>query len=132
MLFNSLQFAVFFPAAALIYLILPGKLRCAWLLAASYVFYMSANPKYAVLLLFSTGVTYAGGLLLGRVPQKRKKAVLALCFAASLAVLALFKYFDFLLDNLNAALGLLGAGPVSSPFSFASTNSLAWAVSRAR
>ena len=119
MLFNSLQFAVFFPAAALIYFILPGKLRCAWLLAASYVFYMSANPKYAVLLLFSTGVTYAGGLLLGRVPQKRKKAVLALCFAASLAVLALFKYFDFLLGNLNAALGLLGAGPVSSPFSFA-------------
>ena len=119
MLFNSLQFAVFFPAAALIYFILPGKLRCAWLLAASYVFYMSANPKYAVLLLFSTGVTYAGGLLLGRVPQKQKKAVLALCFAASLAVLALFKYFDFLLGNLNAALGLLGAGPVSSPFSFA-------------
>ena len=72
-----------------------------------------------MLLLFSTGVTYAGGLLLGRVPQKRKKAVLALCFAASLAVLALFKYFDFLLGNLNAALGLLGAGPVSSPFSFA-------------
>ena len=74
MLFNSLQFAVFFPAAALIYFILPGKLRCAWLLAASYVFYMSANPKYAVLLLFSTGVTYAGGLPAGKGPAKAKKS----------------------------------------------------------
>ena len=32
MLFNSLQFAVFFPAAALIYFVIPKKLRCLWLL----------------------------------------------------------------------------------------------------
>ena len=119
MLFNSLQFAVFFPAAALICFVIPKKLRCLWLLLASYVFYMSANPKYAVLLLFTTVVTYAGGLLLGRVPENRKKAVLALVFAACLAVLALFKYFDFLLGNLNTALGALGFGAVSSPFRFA-------------
>ena len=71
MLFNSLQFAVFFPVAALIYFIIPRKLRCIWLLAASYAFYMSAGPKYAVLLLFSTAVTFCGGLLLERAPENR-------------------------------------------------------------
>ena len=115
MLFNSLQFAVFFPAAALICFVIPKKLRCLWLLLASYVFYMSANPKYAVLLLFTTVVTYAGGLLLGRVPENRKKAVLALVFAACLAVLALFKYFDFLLGNLNTALGARGSARYQAP-----------------
>ena len=119
MLFNSLQFAVFFPVAALIYFIIPRKLRCIWLLAASYAFYMSAGPKYAVLLLFSTAVTFCGGLLLERAPENRKKTVLALTFAASLAVLVFFKYFDFLLGNLNTVLGMLGAGPVSRPFSLA-------------
>lgn len=119
MLFNSLQFAVFFPVAALIYFIIPKNLRCPWLLIASYVFYMSANPKYAVLLLFSTAVTYAGGLALGKAAENKKKAVLALTFAASLAVLALFKYFDFLLGNLNTVLGVFGMPPVANAFRFA-------------
>ena len=52
MLFNSLQFAIFFPVAALIYFVIPKKMRCLWLLLASYVFYMSASPKYVVFLLF--------------------------------------------------------------------------------
>ena len=53
MLFNSLQFAIFFPVAALVYFIIPKKTRCLWLLLASYVFYMSASPKYVVFLLFA-------------------------------------------------------------------------------
>lgn len=119
MLFNSLQFAVFFPAAVLLYFIVPKKLRCAWLLAASYVFYMSANPKYAVLLLFMTVVTYTGALLLEKTQKKYRKPVLFLTFAAALAVLALFKYLDFLLGNLNTLLGALNAGFVAQPFSLA-------------
>ena len=66
MLFNSLQFAIFFPVAALIYFVIPKKMRCLWLLLASYVFYMSASPKYVVFLLFSTLVTFAGALLVER------------------------------------------------------------------
>ena len=119
MIFNSLEFAVFFPAAVLVYFVIPRKLRCLWLLAASYVFYMSANPKYALLLLFSTGVTWCGGLLLGRVSKKRKKPVLALTVLASLAVLALFKYFDFLLGNLNTLFGVFGIPAVERSFHLA-------------
>lgn len=117
MLFNSLQFAIFFPVAALIYFVIPKKMRCLWLLLASYVFYMSASPKYVVFLLFSTLVTYAGGLLVERAEAKKKKFYMWLTFLCSLGVLGLLKYFDFLLGNVNALLGLAGIAPVNKPFS---------------
>lgn len=117
MLFNSLQFAIFFPVATLIYFVIPKKTRCLWLLFASYVFYMSASPKYVVFLLFSTLVTYAGGLLVERAEAKKKKFYMGLTFLCSLGVLGLLKYFDFLLGNVNALLGLAGIAPVNKPFS---------------
>ena len=117
MLFNSLQFAIFFPVAALIYFVIPKKMRCLWLLLASYVFYMSASPKYVVFLQFSTLITYAGGLLVERAEAKKKKFYMGLTFLCSLGVLGLLKYFDFLLGNVNALLGLAGIAPVSKPFS---------------
>ena len=64
MLFNSIHFLVFFPIVTLIYFIIPKKIRYIWLLAASYYYYMCWNAKYALLLLFSTAVTYLSGLLM--------------------------------------------------------------------
>lgn len=117
MLFNSLQFAIFFPVAALVYFIIPKKTRCLWLLLASYVFYMSASPKYVVFLLFSTLVTFAGALLVERAEPKKKKFYMWLTFLCSLGVLGFLKYFDFLLGNVNTVLGMAGIGPVNKPFS---------------
>lgn len=73
MLFNSFQFLIFFPAAALIYFIVPQKIKNVWLLIMSYYFYMSWNAKYALLLLFSTVVTYASGLLLAYFSAKNNR-----------------------------------------------------------
>lgn len=115
MLFNSLQFAIFFPVAAAVYFIIPKKMRCLWLLLASYVFYMSANPKYVVFLLFSTLTTYAGGIVVEK--TEHKKAAMWITFGLSLGVLGALKYFDFLLGNVNALLQMTGIGPVSKPFS---------------
>lgn len=42
---------------------------------------------------------------------------MGLTFLCSLGVLGLLKYFDFLLGNVNALLGLAGIAPVSKPFS---------------
>lgn len=64
MLFNSIDFLFFFPVVVFIYLIIPRKLRYLWLLLASYYFYMSWNPKYALLIFFSTLVTWLSGLLI--------------------------------------------------------------------
>ena len=72
MLFNSLQFLLFFPAVTLIYFLIPMKIRYLWLLAASYYFYMGWNARYALLLLTSTLVTYLSGILLEAVSGKVK------------------------------------------------------------
>ena len=116
MLFNSFSFLIFFPVVTLIYFAIPHRVRYLWLLAASYYFYMSWNAKYALLLLFSTSVTYLSGLLIGageRIENKNasrrfKKTALILSFTLNLSVLFFFKYFDFALDNLNLILGALG------------------------
>ena len=67
MLFNSVGFLIFFPIVLLVCFAIPEKIRYLWLLAASYYFYMCWNAKYAVLLLTSTVITYASGLLLEKV-----------------------------------------------------------------
>lgn len=118
MLFNSLKFILFFPLAAGGYFVLPQKLKNLFLLAASYFFYMCWNPKYALLMLFSTLVTWGAGLLLPHAKTMRgKKWVVAASLAANFGVLILFKYAGFLLENLNALLGLLGLGAVGQGFS---------------
>ncbi|MCI9445859.1 MAG: MBOAT family protein [Lachnospiraceae bacterium] len=106
MLFNSINFIIFFPVVALVYFAIPKKVRHLWLLLASYFFYMCWNAKYAALLFYSTAVTYASGLLIdgcdrkGK-PEKRKKFYVGLSFAMNLSLLFLFKYFDFAVDNIN-------------------------------
>ena len=64
MLFNSLEFLLFFPVVTLLYFVIPVRWRHYWLLAASYYFYMCWSPKYALLMLFSTVVTWLGGCVI--------------------------------------------------------------------
>lgn len=62
MIFNSIQFLVFFPIVFMVYFLLPARVRYIWLLISSYYFYMCWNPKYIFLILFSTVITYISGL----------------------------------------------------------------------
>jgi len=115
MVFNSYDFLIFFPIVTLIYFLIPHKVRYIWLLIASYFFYMCWNVKYSLILLFSTFVTYVSGLLITRANKiddekrrvKKKKMWVALSFIINLAILFLFKYFDFAIDNINAILSCL-------------------------
>lgn len=116
MLFNSYNFLIFFPIVVLVYFLIPHRIRYIWLLIASYYFYMCWNAKYALILLFSTAVTYASGLLINRANNKIKdekiktrwkKIFVALSFIINLAILFLFKYFDFAVDNINKVLSAL-------------------------
>ncbi|MCR5249850.1 MAG: MBOAT family protein [Lachnospiraceae bacterium] len=118
MLFNSIPFLIFFPIVILLYFLLPGRLRRFWLLGASYFFYMSWNPKYVVLILFSTVATYTAGLLIDSAKEKRKKKLILACvIVMNLGLLFFFKYFDFALGNVNRILSLLHLQAVNSPFS---------------
>ena len=116
MLFNSIDFLIFFPLVTLVYFLLPHRVRWVWLLAASYYFYMCWNAKYAILIALSTLITYLSGLLLGKAEEigeerrrsARKKLWVALSFLSNLGILFFFKYFAFFLSNLSAAAELLG------------------------
>lgn len=107
MLFNSLEFVVFFPVVLTVYFLIHRKLRAVWLLIASYFFYMCWKPKYLLLLLFSTAVTWGAGLLLERWREEphRKRAVAAAAILLNFGILFLFKYLDFLWHNIGAVLG---------------------------
>ncbi|MCM1027428.1 MAG: MBOAT family protein [Roseburia sp.] len=119
MLFNSIDFLIFFPIVVLIYYLIPRKLKYIWLLIASYYFYMSWNAKYVALLLFSTLITYLSGILLGRSSSLlKKRLIVALSLLANLSVLGFFKYFDFFLHNLNKILAIVHIRVIDNPFSF--------------
>ncbi len=105
MLFNSVDFLIFFPVIVLLCLILPKKLRYLWLLAASYFFYMSWNAKYAFLLLAVTLCTYLAGLILPHCRRSfTRRLTVAVCIVFHLGLLFYFKYFDLFLNTLNRML----------------------------
>ncbi len=117
MLFNSMHFLLFFPIVTVCYYIIPRRLRYLWLLGASYYFYMSWNPKYALLIALSTVTTYLSGILLERTAShSKKKWIAAGSFIVNLGILIGFKYFDFLLDNLNFILIRLHISMIEKPF----------------
>lgn len=96
MLFNSTKFVIFFIVVFFSYWVLPHKFRWVFLFATSYYFYMNWNPRYIVLILFITVVTYFAALMLEKENRtsKRKLILLTVCISC-LGILFLFKYFNF-------------------------------------
>ncbi len=103
MLFNSFYFYIFFAIVFLTYWLLPAKYQPLLLLAASYLFYVSAQPAYALLLLASTLVSYTTARLMEHFPQK-KKFVLTGAVLIHLGVLGVFKYLHFFALTFNLQL----------------------------
>lgn len=123
MLFNSLEFLIFFPVVVLLYFTIPGRFKYIWLLAASYYFYMSWNPKYALLMLTSTVLTWITGLGVGYFKEaagKKSQLIQKLCIAAccmiNLGILVFFKYFDFIISKINAVIIKRGFEIIENPF----------------
>lgn len=108
MLFNSTEFLIFFPVVVITYYALPGKAKKYWLLITSYYFYMCWNARYALLLLFSTAVTYLSGRLMFTKQGRYKKLVVAMSFTLNLGILFFFKYFNFVFTSLSAIANKLG------------------------
>lgn len=117
MLFNSLQFLIFFPVVTLVYFLIPQRVKYLWLLAASYYFYMCWNPEYAILIAVSTVITWLSGIFIdkGKTPLARKLTVAA-SFTLNLAILFYFKYFYFTMDNINAVRAMLHLSELKPKF----------------
>lgn len=120
MSFNSSDFLIFFPIVVLIYFLIPQKLKNYWLLIASYYFYMCWNAKYALIILFSTIVTYLSGLALDTLQQRsadplitrKKKIVVAISVLLNLSLLFYFKYINFAIGILGNALSVFHIQPI--------------------
>ena len=108
MLFNSLDFLLFFGIVLSLYYVLPLTGRLIMLLAASLYFYMYWNVPYVGLLLMSSVIDYAAGRGLGVTtrPALRRCWLLA-SLGVNLSILGFFKYYNFFLDSLTT----LGAAP---------------------
>lgn len=109
MLFNSLQYAIFLPIVFIIYWAIPNRYRWFLLLIASYYFYMSWNPKYVVLILGTTLISYFASLLIERSDSKKKKQIILFIAAfVCLGVLFVFKYFNFAIESFCSLFSCFG------------------------
>jgi D-alanyl-lipoteichoic acid acyltransferase DltB (MBOAT superfamily) len=81
---------------------------------------MSWNPSYAILILLSTVITWATGLVIDKQRCNGKKTVrnaaFVFCILINLAILFLFKYLDFFIDSFNKVLWHLNISLISNPF----------------
>lgn len=115
MVFNSIQFILFFPIVVGVLLVVPKALRIGWLLIASYYFYMCWNPTYALLLGASTLTTYFTGIALERiVEEKNKKRIIVSCCLLNLGILFIFKYLNFSIESINWFLNCIDSEPIQN------------------
>lgn len=104
MLFNSFEFLVFFPLVTLLFFALPHRYRWMHLLTASCIFYMYFIPVYILILFGTIVIDYFAGIYLEDTTDPRKKRFYLLwSLVANIGVLAVFKYYNFFLDNINTA-----------------------------
>jgi D-alanyl-lipoteichoic acid acyltransferase DltB (MBOAT superfamily) len=108
MLFNSREFALFFPLATVLYFLTPAAYRWLTLLIASCFFYMAFIPKYILVLVVLILFDYLAGVALERAPQPKRKIILACSILANVGFLAVFKYFNFAASNIAAIAASLG------------------------
>ncbi len=102
MLFNSLQFIVFFPIVIALYFLIPYKKRWILLLAASYYFYMCWKVDYIILIIASTVIDYTCSNKMSKLNnQKSKKPWLIASIISNLSILFGFKYFNFFSENIQ-------------------------------
>jgi len=111
MLFNTLDFAVFFALFFAVFKSLKkNRSRYRLITFSSLFFYGWWNYKFVPLLLFSGLIDYWAALLIQKDReagiQRRRWLVLSLC--VNLGALGIFKYTNFFLDFGQSVFGLLG------------------------
>lgn len=111
MLFNSLEFVVFFPIVFAVYWLARqnGKLQNAILVAASGVFYAWVDWRFIFLIGFTAMLTYiTGRALLSSRQNRGRKGYIIVNIVINLAILGFFKYYNFFIDSFNDAFRSIG------------------------
>jgi len=108
MLFNSIEFAFFFPIVCGLYFAFPQVWRTPLLLVASCTFYMAFIPAYILILAITIVIDYFAGIYLERVTGRTRTVLLVTSLVATCMVLFVFKYFAFFTTSFIGFAGLLG------------------------
>ncbi len=108
MLFTSIEFFVFLPIVFALYWLLRRQVRWQNLLVvvASYVFYGWWDWRFLLLIAFTSACSYFSGIVIGN--GRWRKSALWGNIAINLAILGLFKYYDFFAAELATLLGCSG------------------------
>ncbi|MBU0552205.1 MBOAT family protein [Myxococcota bacterium] len=113
MLFNSLEYVTFLLTIFALYwaLVRHARLALALLLGASLLFYACWNPHYLILIVASSLIDFiVGGRIARTEDAKRRKRLLWTSVAYNLGVLALFKYFNFFMGNVEGLIQVVDDG----------------------
>lgn len=106
MLFNSAEFLIYLPIVFAIYWLVRKnrRLQNLWIVAASYLFYGWWDWRFLMLIAFTSGLSWLSGVMMGR--RRREKLWLWISVVVNLAILGLFKYYDFFAAELATLLGV--------------------------
>ena len=141
MSFTTLQFFLFAAAGVIVYYVIPKKVRWVWLLILSYLYYFSFSVKTSVFLMFTTLVTYIGGISLETVNEqskryleenkgildrqakkaykektkKNKRRIVVLMLLLAFGLLGAVKYLNFVIENIDALVLAIGHGQYIEP-----------------
>lgn len=112
MIFNSIEFAFFFPLVFILYWTLfrsNVKLRNWFLLAVSYFFYGAWDWRFLILIFISTAGDYLFGILIDTSEQHNKRKIFLISsMVLNLGILGFFKYFNFFTDSFVHVFTLFG------------------------
>jgi alginate O-acetyltransferase complex protein AlgI len=108
MLFNSLHFLLFLPLVVVLYYLIPHRFRWMLIFVASCYFYMVFVPYYILILFVIILIDYLAALTIEQMHGPVRKFYLVLSICANVGLLAFFKYFGFLNDNLVMAFSWFG------------------------
>lgn len=111
MLFNSLDFLIFFLSVVFIYYISPHKSRWVVLLISSIIFYMAYNPIFILLILFCIFINWIYAIKIYRYAKKSKKnskKYLIIAILINFSVLFIFKYLNFINTTIVSFINLFG------------------------
>ena len=107
--FNSFNFWLVFPFIFSIYWLIPSKyaaMKKWYLILVSYLLYMNWKPAFAIVLFYVTCITFLGGWLFEQ--YNKRKLVVWVLGVMSLLPLLIFKYYNFINENVIAGLERIG------------------------
>ena len=135
MLFTSYQFIIFAIAVLVLYYVVPKKAQWPLLLVSNYIFYALCGLKYLPFIFTTTVIVYFAGIWIGKIQKntdeyvtahkkelsrderkaykagqkKKTKTVMVIALLMCLGILAVLKYTNFVIGNVNSIMHAFGS-----------------------